>query len=77
MPGLILILILFSGLGSLKRFQHDRTIAVTQPVSANRVIQVEVHGAVMNPGLYVLDEDSRVFQAIAAAGGLIPGATEF
>lgn len=74
MPGLILILILFSGLGSLKRFQQDRTIAVTQPVSANRVIQVEVHGAVRNPGLYVLDDDSRVFQAIAAAGGLIPGA---
>lgn len=37
-------------------------------------IYVDVCGAVLNPGVYCLDADSRVFQAIDAAGGLLPEA---
>ena len=76
MPGLISIMTLFllSGIWSANNYQHGKAYAPTQPVSVNRVIQVEVIGAVVNPGLYELEEDGRVFEAIAAAGGLQPDA---
>ena len=45
------------------------------PVSAEpETIFVDVCGAVMTPGVYEIDVDSRVFQAIEAAGGLLPEA---
>lgn len=37
-------------------------------------IQVQVEGAVANPGIYLMDKDSRLMDALAAAGGLLPGA---
>lgn len=37
-------------------------------------IFVDVCGAVVNPGVYELAADSRVFQAIEAAGGFLPEA---
>ena len=37
-------------------------------------IFVDVCGAVNRPGVYEIDTDSRVFQAIEAAGGLLPEA---
>lgn len=37
-------------------------------------IYVDVCGAVVSPGVYELDADSRVFQAIEAAGGFLPEA---
>ncbi len=37
---------------------------------ASDKIYVQVAGAVASPGVYELDRDSRVFQAIRAAGGL-------
>lgn len=43
-------------------------------VQPSDTIFVDVCGAVVNPGVYELDADSRVFQAIEAAGGLIPEA---
>lgn len=41
-----------------------------QPVEAGSSLYVQVAGAVIHPGVYELDEGSRVFQAIEAAGGL-------
>lgn len=38
------------------------------------VIQVRVEGAVANPGVYLMDKDSRIMDALAVAGGLLPGA---
>lgn len=38
------------------------------------MIFVDVCGAVTIPGVYEIDADSRVFQAIEAAGGLLPEA---
>ncbi|MDR1615991.1 MAG: ComEA family DNA-binding protein, partial [Syntrophomonadaceae bacterium] len=37
-------------------------------------IQVYVTGEVVNPGVYVLDEDARVHDAVNMAGGLLPAA---
>ena len=37
---------------------------------------VDVRGAVAKPGVYELPEKSRVFQAVEAAGGLLPEALE-
>ena len=37
-------------------------------------IFVDVCGAVVNPGVYEMEGDSRIFQAIEAAGGFLPEA---
>lgn len=37
-------------------------------------IQVQVEGAVANSGVYLMGIDSRLMDALAAAGGLLPGA---
>ena len=37
-------------------------------------IFVDVCGAVVNPGVYELDEGARIFQAVDAAGGYLPEA---
>ena len=42
--------------------------------SAPTEIFVDVCGAVTNPGVYEMEADSRVFQAIEAAGGMLPEA---
>ena len=52
--------------------ESDRSSAMQQPVS--RTIYVDVCGAVVNPGVYELSSDSRVFQAIEKAGGYLQGA---
>lgn len=39
-------------------------------------ICVHVSGYVMNPGVYMLPEGSRVYEAVAAAGGFAEGADE-
>lgn len=44
------------------------TAAAGAPEESGR-IYVDVAGAVMSPGVYVLQEGSRIFEAIAAAGG--------
>lgn len=45
-----------------------------QPKPVREVLHVEVIGAVVHPGEYDLDPDSRVLHALAAAGGYAPGA---
>lgn len=40
------------------------------------VCVVHVCGAVQNPGVYALAEGSRIYEAVAAAGGLLPEADE-
>lgn len=37
----------------------------------DEVIQVQVNGAVVNPGVYLLQEGCRVLEALAAAGGIL------
>ncbi len=45
------------------------SLGVVEEVSVTTVV-VDVSGAVVNPGIYELEEDSRVADAIEAAGGL-------
>lgn len=45
-----------------------------EAVQQKTEIYVDVCGAVAHPGVFALEEGSRVFQAIEAAGGYLPGA---
>ena len=44
-------------------------------VAETTEIYVDVCGAVLNPGVYKMKADSRVFQVIEAAGGFLPEAS--
>jgi competence protein ComEA len=44
------------------------------PIATKNRIKVDVAGAVTNPGVYELDEEARVEEALNAAGGLAEGA---
>lgn len=59
--------------GVQQTFAEDTSadLTVTEPPAE---IYVDVCGAVSAPGVYKLDPDSRVFQAIEAAGGMLPEA---
>lgn len=43
-------------------------------LSNHPTLQVRVEGAVADPGVYTMDKDSRLMDALAAAGGLLPSA---
>ncbi len=45
-------------------------ITVTQPVKIVKKIEVDVEGAVVNEGVYSLDQNARIKDALIAAGGL-------
>lgn len=67
------LIFLGSGIWIFTGRLQNKSVIPAQPVD-NRVIQVEVTGAVVQPGIYTLNEDSRVLDALAAAGGLALGA---
>lgn len=48
--------------------------ASPEPIEAPAEIFVDVCGAVVHPGVYEMEGDSRIFQAIEAAGGFLPEA---
>lgn len=48
--------------------------AVPDDGGGERRIYVHVLGAVVRPGLYLLDDGARVAEALAVAGGTLPGA---
>lgn len=56
--------------------EEDTETAPDEEASAQSetTIYVDVCGAVIRPGVYELQSDSRIFQAIDAAGGLLPEA---
>ena len=45
-----------------------------EEIKVPQKIFVDVCGAVVNPGVYELEEDARIFQAVEAAGGYLPEA---
>lgn len=55
--------------------QTTGDVGTQQPGEA-AVCVVHVCGAVQNPGVYTLAEGSRIYEAVAAAGGLLPEADE-
>jgi competence protein ComEA len=52
----------------------DAATDTPKPNATTRLIAVYVSGAVAAPGVYTLPEDSRVQNAVAAAGGTLPEA---
>ena len=53
---------------------EENTILPAAQIS--QTIFVDICGAVANPGVYELDEGSRIFQAVDAAGGYLPEAAQ-
>lgn len=51
--------------------QETETQQETQTESECRTIVVDISGAVVRPGVYELPKDSRIYDAIMAAGGLL------
>ena len=71
----VLSVLIFLGSGVWIFSDRLRNVsAISVQPEVGRVIQVEVTGAVVQTGTYILNEDSRVLDAIAAAGGLQPDA---
>jgi len=67
------LIFLGSGIWNFSNQLRSKNI-ISPPPTVDRMIQVDVTGAVVQPGTYVLNKDSRVLDAIAVAGGLVPGA---
>lgn len=63
------------------QFENDQflvekeTVTEVKPLE-EELIYVHVCGYVLNPGIYALEKDSRVYQAVEAAGGYLPQAAK-
>ncbi|MCM3712785.1 helix-hairpin-helix domain-containing protein [Alkalihalobacillus oceani] len=57
-------------------FEVENEAAAEEETPAEQVIIVDVKGAVQAPGLYKLEEESRVYDAIERAGGFREDAAE-
>lgn len=65
---ILLGLLLVGGIWLAARIPRGKS-AVLRPPPTSMLIQVNVAGAVMHPGVYRLDENSRIADAVEAAGG--------
>ncbi len=71
-----------TGVAAAYAYRVSRAPAPSPPATTNQTLDVpappgllvDVAGAVVNPGLYRLPRGDRVYDAIAAAGGLSPDA---
>lgn len=72
--GLAAVIVAGSFWGHLHRASAPAPAAGGTRSGAGGLAAVYVTGAVKNPGLYRVSPDSRVSDALAAAGGLAPGA---
>ena len=75
---IIALLVLVISALFVMRGSSQEVIAAPAPLeiesSAMQTLMVDVAGAVINPGVYSLPLNARVFEAITAAGGLKKGA---
>lgn len=87
MPAILFLLVLFLCTGCERRQAMEIYMEETEPVGTESAVEteqesgkeslfVDVRGAVVNPGVYELSAKSRVYEAIEAAGGLLPEAEE-
>lgn len=68
---IFLISLILAGILWAMRYRSQGERAALDPAPKPGVIEVQIVGAVMHPGLYVLNEDSRVLDAVIAAGGFV------
>ena len=68
--GILLGLLLAGGIWLAARAPQGESVEL-RPAPTSEPIQVHVTGAVVRPGLYDLPEDSRVMDAVDAAGGFV------
>ncbi len=68
----LLLGLLLAGLLWLTTRQPSGEAVSLRPPPTPAPVFVQITGAVVEPGLYQLPENSRVSDAIAAAGGLLP-----
>ncbi|MBT9586448.1 helix-hairpin-helix domain-containing protein [bacterium] len=71
---LSVVVLLFYRLSGSQVVPQEQASSVGIPKTASNYIMVDVDGAVVRPGVYRLRVGSRVFDAIASAGGLKPDA---
>jgi len=70
--GVCLGLILVGGAWFILRAPQGRNITLYPPsLPATEFIQITVMGAVKHPGVYELEENSRVIDAVESAGGFV------
>lgn len=70
----ISVLVIVLSVAVVSRGHSDPVVEVAPILLAPPMVVVDVAGGVKNPGVYSLTADSRVTDAIAAAGGVQPGA---
>ena len=68
--GILLGLLLAGGVWLAARAPEGESVEL-RPAPTPEPIQVHITGAVVRPGLYDLPEDSRVMDAVEAAGGFV------
>ena len=68
--GILLGLLLAGGVWLAARAPQGEKVVFSSPPTPVS-IQVNVAGAVVHPGVYNLDENSRVADAVGAAGGFV------
>ena len=68
--GILLGLLLAGGIWLAARTPEGESVLL-RPAPTSEPIQVHIAGAVVRPGLYDLPEDSRVMDAVEAAGGFV------
>jgi murein DD-endopeptidase MepM/ murein hydrolase activator NlpD len=73
--GILFGLLLIGGVLLVACRQRGESIRLPPPPTPTS-IQVNVVGAVLRPGVYSLDEGSRVADAVNAAGGFVPEADQ-
>jgi competence protein ComEA len=73
--GLLIVIIAGGVVLILKLNTESHSIEITLPTPSQE-IEVYVSGEVPNPGVYVLNEEARVADAVEAAGGFASGADQ-
>lgn len=66
--GVLLVLLLAGGLWLIARIPQGESVTLYPPPTAE-LVRVNVMGAVKHPGVYELEENSRIADAVEAAGG--------
>jgi competence protein ComEA len=59
-----------------EQFLAEKEVVTEVKPLEEELIYVHVCGYVLNPGIYPLEKDSRIYQAVEAAGGYLPQAAK-